>query len=150
VLQLTCVECSLKVSLRFCPSASDCVSPLMAVQGSLMCIIAKGGSALMIALACRMEKRTEQSRGAATMRNMSQAPQQGAVAMGVLEAPRNAQRHRQGNTNAVLHTISHIYKSTKLDVQFYLSTRLECHVDSVGHNAVLRADRTSSLRGQKK
>ena len=81
------------------------------------------------------------------MRNMSQAPQKGAVAISVLEAPRNAQRYRQGNTNAVLHTILHIYKSTKLDVQFYLSTRLECHVDGVGNNAVLRADRTSSLRG---
>ena len=30
----------------------------------------------------------------------------------------------------------------------YLSTRLQGHVDGVGHNAVLRADRTRSLEGE--
>jgi hypothetical protein len=31
----------------------------------------------------------------------------------------------------------------------YLSTRLQGHVDGVGHDAVLRADRTRSLEGER-
>jgi hypothetical protein len=49
---VTCVVCSLNALPRGNPSASACVNPLMAVHGSFTCIIAKGGSAFIIARAC--------------------------------------------------------------------------------------------------
>ena len=53
--EVTCEECNLKESLSGRPSASACDRPLSAVHGSLMCIMANGGSALMMARALRRE-----------------------------------------------------------------------------------------------
>ena len=48
---LTCDECNRSESLSGRPSASAWDRPLNAVQGSLICIIVKGGSAFIIARA---------------------------------------------------------------------------------------------------
>ena len=49
----TCDECNLSESLKGLPSASACDNPFSAVHASFICIMEKGGSAFIIARACK-------------------------------------------------------------------------------------------------
>ena len=64
-----CDEYNRRESLRGRPSASACDKPLSAVHGSLMCMMAKGGSALMMA---RAYSARERERGMAVVMVRSQ------------------------------------------------------------------------------